>query len=66
MIERLEFDTIYHEHLCYFSLTGLAAAFAREGLRIVDVEHLDVHGGSVRIFAHRTDAPGEPALSPIA
>jgi SAM-dependent methyltransferase len=65
MIDKIEFDTIYHEHLCYFSLTGLAAAFAREGLRIVDVEHLDVHGGSVRIFAHRTDAPGEPALSGV-
>jgi C-methyltransferase C-terminal domain len=60
MIDHVEFDTIYHEHLCYFSLTALVAALAREGLRVVDLEHLDVHGGSLRIFARRGDAPAEP------
>jgi SAM-dependent methyltransferase len=57
MLDRIEFDTIYHEHLFYFSLTALVRAFAREGLTIVDVEHLRVHGGSLRLFACRTDAP---------
>ena len=57
MIDRLEFDTIYHEHLFYFSLTALERAFARQGLTIVDVEHLGVHGGSLRVFARRSDAP---------
>jgi SAM-dependent methyltransferase len=51
LIERTEFDTIYHEHLCYFSLTSLDHLFQRHGLRIVDVERLAIHGGSLRIFA---------------
>jgi SAM-dependent methyltransferase len=50
MIERTEFDTIYHEHLCYFSLTALHRLFARHGLGIHDVEPLDIHGGSLRLF----------------
>lgn len=51
LIENVEFDTIYHEHLCYFSLTALTKLFARHGLEIVDVERLAIHGGSLRIFA---------------
>jgi len=63
MIDKVEFDTIYHEHLCYFSLTALVAAFARAGLTVVDVEHLEIHGGSLRIFARRDDAQGEPDMA---
>ncbi len=51
MIENVEFDTIYHEHLCYFSLTALDKLFRRHGLTIVNVEKLAIHGGSIRIFA---------------
>ena len=51
MIDRCEFDTIYHEHLCYFSLTALDGLFRRHGLIIEDVERLKIHGGSLRIFA---------------
>ncbi len=51
MIENVEFDTIYHEHLCYFSLTALDRLFRRHGLTIIDVEKLAIHGGSLRIFA---------------
>jgi SAM-dependent methyltransferase len=65
MIERLEFDTIYHEHLFYFSLTALRKAFARARLTIVDVEHLSMHGGSLRVFVRRTEAPGVPDLEGI-
>ena len=50
MIDHLEFDTIYHEHLCYFSLTAVDALFRRNGLRVIDVERLPIHGGSLRIF----------------
>ena len=50
MIDRCEFDTIYHEHLCYFSLTALDQLFRRHGLTIVDVEGLAIHGGSLRFF----------------
>jgi SAM-dependent methyltransferase len=56
MIEHLEFDTIYHEHLCYFSLHAIDALFARHGLRLVDVERLSVHGGSLRVFGEPTPA----------
>tara|TARA_R110002049_G_scaffold46487_1_gene135137 strand:- start:83372 stop:84514 length:1143 start_codon:yes stop_codon:yes gene_type:complete len=51
LINKIEFDTIYHEHLCYFSLTALDSLFRRHGLEIVDVERLAIHGGSLRIFA---------------
>jgi SAM-dependent methyltransferase len=53
LVERTEFDTVYHEHLFYYSLTALDRLFARNGLRIVDVERLDIHGGSLRVFAVR-------------
>lgn len=50
-IERTEFDTIYHEHVFYFSLTALQPLFERHGLSIFHVERLPLHGGSLRIFA---------------
>jgi len=50
MIAQGEFDTIYHEHVFYFTLLALEPLFARHGLRIVRVEELPVHGGSLRIF----------------
>jgi SAM-dependent methyltransferase len=51
MVERLEFDTVYHEHLCYFSVTALDRLFGRHGLTLARVERLDIHGGSLRVFA---------------
>ena len=56
LIDRCEFDTIYHEHLCYVSLTALDYLFERHGLRIMDVEQLPIHGGSLRIFAKKKEA----------
>ena len=50
MIERREFDTIYHEHLHYFSVTSLERLFARHGLIIADVQRMPIHGGSIRVF----------------
>ena len=50
LVDRCEFDTIYHEHLCYFSLTSLDPLFRAHDLRIADVERLDIHGGSLRLF----------------
>lgn len=50
MIERCEFDTIYHEHLCYFSLTSLSALLERHQLRVQRVEPIEIHGGSLRVF----------------
>lgn len=51
MLDGCEFDTIYHEHLCYFSLTALDACFRRHDLVIRDVELVPIHGGSLRLFA---------------
>ena len=50
LIEKREFDTIYHEHLCYFCLTALDTLFKRHQLFIQDVEHLPLHGGTLRLF----------------
>jgi SAM-dependent methyltransferase len=51
MLDHTEFDTIYHEHLCYFSLTALDQLFRRQGLLIQHVERLPIHGGSLRLLA---------------
>jgi hypothetical protein len=53
LVENIEFDTIYHEHLFYYSATAMANLFGRHGMVIHDIEHLPIHGGSLRIFAVR-------------
>lgn len=60
MLEKLEFDTIYHEHVYYLALTPLARAFAAGGLTVVDVERLPIHGGSLRVWAQRSASAGAP------
>ncbi len=60
-IERTEFDTIYHEHVFYFTLTPLEPLFQRHGLEIFHVERIPIHGGSLRLFAGRK---GEHAVAP--
>lgn len=59
-LERLmaenQFDTIYHEHFSYFSLTTIDRLAARHGLRVFDVEQLPTHGGSLRVYLCRSDA----------
>lgn len=57
LIDQLEFDTIYHEHLCYFSLTALAGLFSREGLALNDAQRVSIHGGSLRLFVQHAPAP---------
>ncbi len=61
MIEHREFDTIYHEHLCYFSLTALQTLFRQHGLEITDVERLPIHGGSLRLFVRKPAGPFGPS-----
>lgn len=51
LLEGLEYDTIYHEHLCYFSVSALSELFRRCGLSIVQVRRTPVHGGSLRVYA---------------
>jgi SAM-dependent methyltransferase len=50
LMDHCEFDTIYHQHLCYFSVTALVNLFARHGLSLNDVERTQIHGGSLRLF----------------
>lgn len=54
LVDHGAFDTIYHQHLLYLSLTALVPLFARHGLALNDVERLKVHGGSLRLFVSRT------------
>lgn len=54
MIQKCEFDTIYHEHHFYHTLHGLIPLFARHGLHINDVERLPIHGGSLRLWVSRS------------
>lgn len=62
MAARLAFDTIYHEHLCYFSLNALLPLCERHGLAVVAVEELPVHGGSLRVLLARAGTE-RPAAS---
>lgn len=57
MIEKCQFDTIYHEHLNYYSLNSIDEIFRRHGLYIFDVDELPEHGGSLRIYASNTEFP---------
>lgn len=56
LIEQCQFDTIYHEHYSYLSLTTVNTLFAKNGLSVFDVETLPSHGGSLRVFAQRRDS----------
>lgn len=57
LINGCQFDTIYHEHFSYLSLTAVAAIFKGNGLKIFRVEELSTHGGSLRVYAERSDCP---------
>ena len=56
MMEKVQFDTIYHEHYSYLSLTAVQRIAQACDLRIFDIEHLTTHGGSLRVFACRAEA----------
>src|SRR5579872_2281847 len=57
LIEGNQFDTIYHEHFCYFSLLSVERVLRHHGLKIYDVEELASHGGSLRLFATHSESP---------
>lgn len=63
MVQECQFDTAYHEHYSYLSLTSVQRIFAANGLQVFDVEELPTHGGSLRVFAQRSDA-GRRAVAP--
>jgi SAM-dependent methyltransferase len=57
LIDHCEFDTIYHEHLCYFSLTALDNLFRRHSLFINKVKKIPIHGGSLRLYVEKYENP---------
>ena len=57
LIDHCEFDTIYHEHLCYYGVTSLKNLYARHGLYLNDIEQIPTHGGSIRQYVSKK--PGE-------
>jgi SAM-dependent methyltransferase len=61
LIERRQYDTIYHEHYSYLSLLTASRALETAGLRVLDVEELSTHGGSLRVHARPAQAGGEPS-----
>lgn len=66
LVQKMEFDTVYHEHLCYFSVKPLQHLFERFGMEVFDVERVNVHGGSIRVFARKkTGLPISPRVAEL-
>lgn len=61
-----QFDTIYHEHFSYLSLSAVKRIFEKNGLSVFDVEELPTHGGSLRVFAQRIDTGKQPISQRVA
>lgn len=59
LVEKREFDTIYHQHLCYFSVTALDKLFRRHSLYLNNVERTKIHGGSLRLYIEPTESVQE-------
>ncbi len=66
LMERNQFDTIYHEHYSYFSFHAVERIFMAHGLTLFDVEELPTHGGSLRIYARHAESPHEPVTGAVA
>jgi SAM-dependent methyltransferase len=63
LIDHNEFDTIYHEHLCYFSVTALDYLFRKHSLYLNQVKRIPIHGGSLRLYVGKHDHPDESVRS---
>lgn len=63
LVEHREFDTIYHQHLCYFSVTALDKLFRKHGLYLNDIQQTAIHGGSLRLFVEPREAVKESVQS---
>ena len=63
LVEHCEFDTIYHQHLCYFSVTALDKLFRRHNLYLNQIQQTTIHGGSLRLFVEPTEAVKDSVIS---
>jgi SAM-dependent methyltransferase len=66
LLRENQFDTVYHEHYSYLSLTAVERIFAANGLSVFDVEEHPTHGGSLRVFAQRSDTGRRPTGEAVA
>ena len=66
LIDHCEFDTIYHEHLCYFSVTALDHLFRRHSLYLNEVKQIPIHGGSLRLYVEHKEKAGESVRKMLA
>jgi hypothetical protein len=66
MVRNCAFDTVYHQHLLFLSLSSLIPLFERHGLFLNDVIHLKVHGGTLRLYISRSNAPTERRMALLA
>jgi hypothetical protein len=66
LIEHMEFDTVYHEHLCYYSVKPLQHLFSRFDMEVCDVRRVGTHGGSIRVYARKkSNAPLSPRVQEL-
>lgn len=65
LVDENQFDTVYHEHYSYLSLTAVKQIFESNGLNIFDVEELPTHGGSLRVYAQRKDLGAHDLCSSV-
>jgi len=56
LLDKFQYDTIYHEHLCYYSVKALKKIMSLEDLKIIDVKHLEMHGGAIRVTMARKNS----------
>lgn len=66
LVDHLEFDTVYHQHLCYFSVTALDNLFRKHGLYLNNVERIPTYGGSLRLFVEHYENAGDSVRSLLA
>ncbi|OLT57848.1 class I SAM-dependent methyltransferase [Moorena bouillonii] len=66
LVDHCEFDTIYHQHLCYFSVTALDRLFRKHGLFLNDIQRTPIHGGSLRLFVEPNEQVKESVKSLLA
>jgi SAM-dependent methyltransferase len=66
LVEHCEFDTIYHQHLCYYSVTALDKLFRRHNLYLNDIEQTKIHGGSLRLYVEPKEAVKDSVKSLLA
>ena len=64
-VEKLQYDDIYHEHLCYYSLHPLLPYLEKYGMRVFDARRIKTHGGSIRVYCGNSERAVEPSVGEL-